>query len=144
MRNKKVVSEKECSMLNTLRVEYQHKNLSRTEVINMIKFSVGWKRDEVIKDVLNKVFVRVQRGVYKFPEQPIYIGKLQGIFDSLSTKRKQSVVQETVTVVVNPIEEAIRLLKNNGYKITKQFLDVERALQEPSRIVSDFITVEEY
>ena len=144
MRSKKIVSTKECSILNTLRAEHQHRNLSRTEVIGMIRDSIGWKREDVITSILSKVFVRIQRGVYKFPEQPIYIGKLQGIFDSLSRKGKQPVVQETVTVVVDPIEEAIKLLKNDGYKITKQFLDVEKALQEPARPVSDFIIIEEY
>lgn len=144
MRSKKIVSTKECSILNTLRAEHQNRNLSRTEVIDMIRDSIGWKREDVITSMLGKVFVRIQRGVYKFPEHPIYIGKLQGIFDSLSRKGKQPVIQETVTVIVDPIEEAIKLLKNDGYKITKQFLDVEKALQEPARPVSDFIIIEEY
>lgn len=141
-RPKKVVSNEECSKFNALRKDYSGKTLSRSKVIELIKKEIGWKQAHLVETVLRRIFVRVSRGVYSFPKDPIYIGKLQGIFDSLSKSRKE--VKSIKKEELSDIQKAIKLLKANGFKITKESFDVERALKNPTRTVGDFIVVEEF
>ena len=133
-RPKKQVSSEEVSKFNLLRGHYSGQTFSRSKAIELIKKEIGWKQTHLVEAILRKVFVRSSRGVYSFPKDPIYIGKLQGIFDSISKARKQK----------REIKKAIELLKANGFKVTKESFDVERALQNPTRTVGDFITVQEF
>lgn len=142
-RPKKVVSNEECSRFNALRKDYSGKTLTRSKVIELIKKEIGWKQAHLVETVLRRIFIRVSRGVYSFPKDPIYIGKLQGIFDSLSKARKQK-SDSTKKNSDDEIQKAIELLKANGFKIIKESFDIERALQNPTRTVGDFINVQEF
>ena len=142
-RPKKQVSNEECLKFNTLRKDYSGQTLSRSKVIELIKKEIGWKQAPIVETLLRKVFIRSSRGVYSFPKDPIYIGKLQGIFDSLSKTRKQK-RDLTKKDSNDEIQKAIELLKANGFKIIKESFDIERALQNPTRTVGDFISVQEF
>lgn len=142
-RPKKQVSNEECSKFNTLRKDYSGQTLSRSKVIELIKKEIGWKQAPIVETLLRKVFIRSSRGVYSFPKDPIYIGKLQGIFDGFSKARKQK-SDLTKKDSNDEIQKAIELLKANGFKIIKESFDIERALQNPTRTVGDFISVQEF
>lgn len=144
MRSPKVVTREECQALNKISAAHQKEILCRSEIKQLIITATNWRQEQVINSIFHKVLIKVSRGKYKFPETPIYIGKLQGIFDYISKQRKNQKRIVSATIVVNPVEEAIKLLKENGYKVTRQFFDMEKALQEPARPVSDFITIEKY
>ena len=131
MRKPKKVTNEECAKLNTLRKNYVQKTLTRGEVINIIKEEIGWKRGEILNQLLRKVFVKVAHGKYKFPEEPIYIKKLQLVFDS---KRSQP--------IEDSVSKAIALLKSKGFKVVKETFDIEKAMKHPEQSVKDFISVQ--
>lgn len=131
MRRPKKVTNEECAKLNTLRKNYVKKTFTRGEVMNIIKEEIGWKRGEILNQLLRKVFVKVAHGKYQFPEEPIYIKKLQLVFDS---KRSQPVDES--------ISKAITLLKSKGFKITKETFDIDKAMKHPEQPVQDFINVQ--
>lgn len=145
-RPRKVVTNEECQKFNTLRREYSGKTLRRSEVEAIIKEIIGWKNSLLIEGIISKVFVRVERGVYIFPKEPIYIGKLQGLIDKLSKYRKTSYTKDRTeeVSVKTAIDAAIDLLKQNGFRITKESFNIEAALQHPEDPVSNFIVVTEF
>ena len=54
--------------------------------------------------------------------------------------KKHNTTKVNVVIASNPIEEAINLLKVNGYRVQIKHFDVEKALQFPEKPVQDFIT----
>lgn len=142
----KVVTNEEVMKFNTLRREYSGKSLRRSEIEAIIKEIIGWRNAQLIEHIIAKIFVRIERGVYIFPKEPIYIGKLQGVVDSLAKSRmakaKEYIAEEIS--VKSAIDAAIFLLKQNGFRITKESFNLEVALQHPEDPVSNFIVITEF
>lgn len=146
-RPRRVITQEECQRLNSLRVIYKGQALSYPQITEILKEELGWKSYYLIQQLISKLFIKVDRGVYAFPKEPVFIGKIQGVFDSIADKRKKAYEEEKKApevVITNPISEAIKLLKENGYKVIKQKFDLEAALQNPDSPVSDFIITEEF
>ena len=145
------VTNEECERLNSLRILYVGKAFSWKELEALLKQEMGWKSGSVVQRIISGLFIHVDRGTYVFPKEPIYIRKIQKIFDDMrlyrqklySEKNTQLPIVE-VEEVKDPIQDAIKLLKENGYKITKEYFNVSEALKNPSLPASTFIKVEEF
>lgn len=149
-RPKKLVTNEECERLNSLRILYSGKGIYARDLFNLFKQELGWTNTATVQKICNEVFIKVDRGVYAFPKIPIYIGKLQNIFDDVAHQRSKIYAEkkhiQTVEpeVVKDPIQDAIKLLKENGYKITKEYFNVSEALKNPNMPASTFIKIEEF
>lgn len=146
-RTRRIITNEECQRFNSLRTLYHGQTLKYLDISKLFAVEFGWKSYTLVSSLVGKLFIKVERGKYVFPKDPIYIGKLQNIFDELAKQRKHSYEEKkkaSEVVIINPISEAIKLLKENGYKVIKQKFDLEAALQNPGKQVSEFITIEEF
>ena len=117
--------------------------MHRKDLEELLRKELNWKDSGLTTAVINTVFTKVGRGQYLFPTDPIYIGKIQNAFD-LRTKTRKNWEAEKVSKLNQPIKEAIKLLKDNGFKVIKETFDLKEALENPTRPVSDFIVKEEF
>lgn len=149
-RPRKVVSQEEAQRFNSLRVLYKGRTFKYSDIAKLFQVEFGWKNYTLIGAIVNSIFIKVDRGVYAFPKEPVYIGKFQNLFDQLAEKRKQNYAEkkegiESATVeIIDPISSAIKLLKENGYKVIKQKFNLEEALQNSDKPVGQFIITEEF
>lgn len=151
MRPRRVITNEECQRFNSLRTLYSGKTLPYKMVVRLLREEFGWKSYTLAYTLVNKIFIKVSRGEYAFPKEPIYIGKIQGVFDSLAKARKEKheakkeeIIEDAEEIYSEHIKSAIRLLKDNGFYIAKRTFDFEAALNSPSKPVSEFITIEEF
>lgn len=147
----KIITNEECERLNSLRIFYSSRGFKREELYNLLREELGWKNNNVIQKILNEIFIHVDRTTYCFPKEPVYIKKLQKVFDDIRKERQEnySPKQPRIEVVEleevkDPIQDAIKLLKKNGYKITREYFNVAEALKNPDMPASTFIKVEEF
>lgn len=136
MRPKHVVSKKEIETLNTalMMKNYRGKTLAYSEVNTFL--SSFYKNNYLKFAILKHVFVRTGRGQYYIPDKPIYIGQLQEAYNARWKNQIDGKVHKKDSI---DIEKAIELLKENGYHIYKETIDVNEALKNPNRKVSEFI-----
>lgn len=143
-RTRRIITNEECQRFNSLRTLYHGQTLKYLDISKLFAVEFGWKSYTLVSSLVGKLFIKVERGKYVFPKDPIYIGKLQNIFDELAKQRKHSYEEKKKSPETTPISAAIKLLKENGYKVIKQKFDLEAALQNPGKQVSEFITIEEF
>lgn len=143
MRTKHVVSKEEIETLNTalMMKNYRGKTLTYLEAKTFL--SSFYKNNALIFAILKQIFVRTGRGQYYIPDKPIYIGQLQELYDARFRKqrarsKKQNDGKGHKKDSID-IEKAIELLKENGYHIYKETIDINEALKNPDRKVSEFI-----
>ena len=136
----KKFTEEECALFNKLREAHNKKILSFSIMMELFKdnFKNGTR---VLQKLINeKIIIKVGRGKYQFPDQPVYFKVLQAIWE----KKKEIVKkQPKVKTLEDEIEDAILLLSDNGYRILKKVFDVEAAMKSPEKSVASFITWEE-
>ena len=140
MRPRKVVSRDECVKFNILRQKYSNRTFGYNELFNLIKKEIGWKESKLISELISSLFNKLGRGKYAFPENPIYIGKIQYCVDIVAKRRKGNFKINKQT----PVQKAIELLKSEGFSVIKKSFDLEAALQNPDKLVGQFIIVEEF
>lgn len=141
-RPRKVISLDEMSRLNSLRKINSGKVFSRPEIVSLLKEELGWKQSRIIEQVLNKVLIKPERGKYSFPKEPIYIGKIQNIFDANAQRRKM--LRNASKPEENHVNKAISLLKSLGYTITRKTFDADAAFRNPDMLVKEFIKITEF
>lgn len=147
----KRVTNEECERLNSLRILYKGKTFSRVELEKLLNREIGWKNSNILQRVIAILFIRVDKGIYVFPKEPIYIKKIQKIFDDLREYRQKLYLEKNPQPIVveveeikDPIQEAISLLKTNGFKVIKEYFNTTEALKNPDMPVSTFIKIEEF
>lgn len=148
-RPKRIVTNDECKKFNILRQKYVGKTLDYNEVVHIMKTEMKWGCTYVVNQLLHIAFTKVSYGKYLISSTPVYIGKLQSAFDiryKTNKKYRNAEVVELTEEEIhnNNISAAIKLLKKEGYKVTKESFDLTLALRYPLRPVNEFITVEEF
>ncbi len=136
MRQKHVVTKEEIETLNTalMMKNYRGKTLTHSEANTFL--SLFYKNNALKFAILKQIFVRTGRGQYYIPDKPIYIGQLQEAYNARMKKQNDRKVHKKDSI---DIEKAIELLKENGYHIYKETIDINEALKNPNRKVSEFI-----
>jgi len=135
---RKKFTEEDCSLFNKLRGEQNGKVLSFSAMLDLFKsnFKNGTR---VLQKLINeKIIIKIGRGKYQFPEQPVYFKVLQAAWE-----KKEIVKKQPVKTLEDEIEDAILLLSDNGYRILKKVFDVEAAMKSPEKSVASFIKWEE-
>lgn len=104
---------------NFIRNTYKDEELTREKIQVIFKGIPYGTTNNFIKTLLkyNILFIIKHNGArryYKLTSKPIYIEKLRLVMNEVRASFKINKARP------NPIEEAINLLKNNGYKIFKE------------------------
>lgn len=71
---------------------------------------------------------RVKKGVYTFPSEPVYIGKIETLMKIAKSRfeSRGNKVEVVHAKVVDDVEEAIKTLKETGeYRILKKVVHIE-------------------
>lgn len=117
-----IVSQAEAAQFNKKREQMKGRELSREELERELK-SIGYQMTMItnLVDGTNPPIIRVSRGRYAFNPNPVYITKLQAAFD----RRRNVQQKKDISVNENKIVAAIKLLKQNGYRILKPKTEYE-------------------
>ena len=133
MRKQFTVNEKFGELFNEVRIKYVGQKLSKTKLVEICKEELGFNLDQdYLKFFIeNNILTTEKKGkkrAYYFTYKPVYYQKLQQWWKDICEFRKQrrnkyntKHTEEQVyeVSVVDPIDEAISLLKSYGYKILK-------------------------
>lgn len=136
----KKFTEEECALFNKLREERKGKVLSFSTILDLFKANFKNGTRVLQKLVIEKIIIKVGRGKYQFPEQPVYYKVLQAAWEN---KKEIVKKQPKVKTLEDEIEDAILFLSDNGYRILKRVFNVEAAMKSPEKSVASFITWEE-
>ena len=133
---RRVFTDEDIKKFNMLRQENVNRSFTFSEMTTFLKNN-GFKGSEILVRKFSKggIIVRVKKGVFRFPEKPVYYKLFQQCLDKPLKKIEEKPLDE--------IQEAITLLSNNGFKVLKKVFDIDRALLSPDKTVSDFIRWEE-
>lgn len=151
-RPRRKVTNEEYKLLIALKIESAYKAFSLSQLLDKLStIGKGFWREAAFVPFM------VQYGVISKNAYNRYCFDKAFNFEQLKTavhkyqckKSKQRIrakrttvkVEEEVTIAipVNPIEDAINLLKENGYRVLIKQFDVEKALLNPEKSVQDFI-----
>lgn len=105
-------------LINTIRIQNAHRVLTRVELENLLRGIPYATTGTMVKTlvayhVLTVVDAVGRKQFYKFVDKPVHHDKMNNIINEI---RSQYNIKESK----DPIEEAIKLLKENGYKIFKE------------------------
>ena len=151
-RPRRKLTQEEYKLLTALRIESAYKAFSLSQLIEKLS-TIGngfWREAAFVpfmvqygvisKNAYNKYsfdkafnFEQLKTAVHKY--------QCKKSKQRIRAKRAAIKVEEEVTIAipVNPIEDAINLLKTNGYRVLIKHFDVEKALLNPEKSVQDFI-----
>lgn len=139
---KTIIDTEFAKKFNSIRMKYCGQKLPKEKFKSIFKEELNLKIDSVwisqfIKfEVIEKIKQNKKRG-YVFSYKPVFIEKLKNIYSEVNKIRnyynrnqimkkkapkiESSIVEEVQ--IIDPIEEAIKLLKNNGYKVYKPIIE---------------------
>ena len=134
---RRVFTDEDIKRFNMLRQENVNRSFTFSEMTTFLKNN-GFKGSEILVRKFSKggIIVRVKKGVFRFPDKPVYYKLFQQCWDEQPSKK----IEEKP---LDEIQEAITLLSNNGFKVLKKVFDIDQALLSPDKTVSDFIRWEE-
>lgn len=126
---KHVVTDEEITHFNLFRENMKGKECSRKEMMEAIRNKTTYKVwDALFKSLcegVNPPIIRIRKGVYCVNPKPVYKERLQTVFDSLASDNKKYQKTREANAIDTTIAEAIKILKNNGYKVYKQVIKYE-------------------
>lgn len=124
-----MVDEQEITRFNWTRDNLKTKEFSQSEIREELKKKMGYSKAAGMLRALcegpNAPILKVKRGVYVFNPKPVYKERLQTCWD-LYTKYANP--QNYRTGVHQPnvsINQAIKILKDAGYKVLKPITQYE-------------------
>lgn len=121
-----IVSDNEIAMFNTKRDVLCKQDLNRTELLHHLK-NIGITDTRVIAQLLvgeNPPIVHVSRGIYRFSKDPVYKQRLQTAYDNVRKANRKNTIDENHPTE-EAIKQAVKLLKNAGYRIYKPVTQYE-------------------
>lgn len=132
MKGKKVISEQDVLLFNMFRENMKGKQLSRNEMKAALHKELAYtNHDSMLKALtsgVNPPIVRVARGKYQVSKEPVYIKRLQTAFDEYTKcanpRHYDSKGHYDETKRIS-IEDAIKVLKDAGYKVLKPITQYE-------------------
>lgn len=116
------VTREETARFNKVRAEHSGEIFTRSEMKEILA-EMGYPKYEKLLQLMatgeNPPIIRVSFGKYSFNPKPVFIGRLQQVW---SNKRQyeSSTPKPSVSVA-----EAIKILKNSGYKVLKPVTEYE-------------------
>lgn len=134
---KKVLTLDEVKRFNELREVNKGRTFTFPELCTLAKESLGLSRPRVQALIDKDIFLRVERGKYTFPKEPVYKERLQKGIESYKDYKKNPVGKKDEKP--SSVEIAIELLKSEGYRIQRQVFDQAEALKNPNTLVSRYI-----
>ena len=123
------VDEQECIRFNWKRDNCKGKEYSRAELVNLMKelgYPIAQQFLTCITRGVNPPIVRIERGKYRFPKEPVHILRLQKVWDDYGMVGRKRTKQVEISEMA--VKEAIKMLKNAGYKILKPVTKYEEVL----------------
>lgn len=129
MKGKKVITEQDVLLFNMFRENMKGKKLSRNEMKEALHKELAYtNHDSMLKALTNGVnppIVRVSRGVYQVSKEPVYIKRLQTVFDEYTHCANPRCYENGKYEEKISIDQAIKVLKNAGYKVLKPITQYE-------------------
>lgn len=123
-KQRKQVDEQEIVRFNLMREKCYSKTYNKEDMKSILK-QLGYSSCilRFMTKGENPPIVQIKRGMYQFSGKPIFIQRLQTVWDEYIRRNKQP-KQSKPTQQMN-IADAIALLKKEGYKILKQVIQYE-------------------
>ena len=132
MKKRKIFINDEFTIqFNKIRTEFSGISLTRKDLQTLMKDRFGFYLTSGLFTEMEKLHIINNAGksgrclLYKFSNEPIYKGKLENWYKNVRTHHNETVKNlrnkknTQVVVIEDPIQEAIKLLKENGYKVYK-------------------------
>lgn len=128
------ITNEECRLFNELAEANRGKRLSLKELYEIMSVFSNHRNltERFINFNPSPIIIKLQKGCYKFPDSPVFIGKMQNAWEYKTPKKE-------IKVTKSMLEEAIDLCKENGLKVLQKDFDLDAALNNPERPVSTFI-----
>lgn len=128
-KGKHVVSNSEIAQFNMVRLNLAQKQMSRTELKEQMKQKMGYHmHDMMIKAMCtgpNPPIIRVARGLYVVNPEPVHIKRLQTAWDTYTKCANPRHYKSGQYELKPTIEQAIKVLKEAGYKVLKPVTQYE-------------------
>lgn len=131
MKGKKIITKEDVELFNTFRESMKCREMSRNEMKKALHKELGYiEHDSLLKALcsgVNPPIVRIRRGVYVVAKEPVYITRLQTAFDEYTKcANPRCYVHGKYEDVKNiSIDEAIKVLKDAGYKVLRPITQYE-------------------
>jgi len=129
MKGKKIITDQDVLLFNMFRENMKGKQLSRNEMKNALHRELGYtNHDSMLKALISGVnppVVRVARGKYQVSKEPVYIKRLQTAFDEYTKCANPRCYENGKYEEKISIEQAIKVLKDAGYKVLKPVVQYE-------------------
>lgn len=138
---KKILSKETCSRFNAARLDYSRTQatLNRVETMDTIRLIFDMRPTDGMLASLVKhgCLVRVDRGRYAFPKDPVHYDKLNLAYQGRNDlqNRPRTLKHQDLTV-----ETAIEFLKKQKhYRVFKATLSLNRALENKDKTARELI-----
>lgn len=132
MKKRKIFINDEFTIqFNKIRTEFAGIVLTRKDLQTLMKDRFGFYLTNDLFKEMERMHIINSTGrsgrciLYKFSTEPIYKGKLENWYKNVRTRHNECIrnsrskKEAPVVVIEDPIQEAIKLLKEKGYKIYK-------------------------
>lgn len=142
-RPRRQLTREEYKLLVAIKMESAYKAFSLSQLLSKLStIGIGFWREAnfipflvqygVLSKNIHKQYVFDK--AFNFEQLQLAVHKYQ-CHKSKNRKKKPIIV----AVPIDPIADAIKLLKENGYRVQAKFFDLEEALKNPSSKVEDFV-----
>ena len=151
-RPRRKVTNEEYRLLVALKIESAYKAFSLSQLLEKLS-AIGkgfWREASFVPFMVQYGIISKNAynrysfdKAFNFEQLKMAVHKYQCKKSKRRIRAKKTTVkveeEVTVAVSVDPIEEAINLLKTNGYRVLIKHFDIEKALSNPEKSVQDFI-----
>lgn len=148
-RPRRKLTQGEYTALTGLRIESAYKAYSLKQLTELLsRIGKGFWKDPVFITFMMEcgIISRTAHNRYAFDKVFNYeqlekaVHRYQCQKAKMRIRRKKVLKEEVIIATpINPIEEAISLLKANGYTVSKREFDLEKALENPTLPVKNFV-----
>lgn len=148
-RPRRKLTQGEYTALTGLRIESAYKAYSLKQLTELLaQIGKGFWKDPVFITFMMEcgIISRTAHNRYAFDKVFNYeqlekaVHRYQCQKAKMRIHRKKVLKEEVIIATpINPIEEAINLLKAHGYTVSKREFDLEKALENPSLPVKNFV-----
>ena len=148
-RPRRKLTQGEYTALTGLRIESAYKAYSLKQLTELLsRIGKGFWKDPVFITFMIEcgIISRTAHNRYSFDKIFNYeqlekaVNKYQCRKAKMRIRRRKVLKEEVIVATpIDPIEEAINLLKANGYTVSKREFDLEEALKNPSLPVKNFV-----
>lgn len=148
-RPRRKLTQSEYTALTGLRIESAYKAYSLKQLTELLsRLGKGFWKDPVFITFMIEcgIISRTAHNRYSFDKIFNYeqlekaVHKYQCRKAKMRIRRRKILKEEVIVATpIDPIEEAISLLKANGYTVSKREFDLEEALRNPSLPVKNFV-----